>query len=133
MHVQAYILVYVRACLCCVVLAVGRSDATISLLNIEDGHAMHTHTLTYPITSLHWMTQDQARYVNENPCNEITYSFGLFINFSIRLNGVEYKDRSLSFLPPLPSLDTRQVNRLSEPENLPLCVCSCVTILYCLH
>ena len=114
------IYVYVRACLCCVVLAVGRSDATVSLLNIEDGHAMHTHTLTHPITSLHWMTQDQARYVNENPCNEITYSFGLF---SIRLNGVEYKDRSLSFLPPLPSLDARQVNRLSEPDNLSLCVC----------
>jgi hypothetical protein len=75
------------------ILAVGRSDATVSLLNIEDGHAMHTHTLTHPITSLHWMTQDQA---------------------SIRLNGVEYKDRSLSFLPPLPSLDASDPTHTAE-------------------
>ena len=93
-------------CVLCIVLAVGRSDATVSLLNIEDGHTMHTHTLAHPITSLHWMIQDKAR-LKKNTIAIIMYSFASLINFSVQLNGVEYKDRSLSFLPPLPSLETR--------------------------
>ena len=49
----------------CVVLAVGRADGSVALVSVEEGRTLHTHTLTtHHITSLHWMTQDEARQAN---------------------------------------------------------------------
>ena len=44
----------------CVVLAVGRSDGSVNLLDVEDGNTLHTYMLPAPVTSLRWMTQDEA-------------------------------------------------------------------------
>lgn len=46
-----------------IVLAVGRSDGKVSLVSVEEGRTLHTHTLEHSVTSLHWVTQDQSRYV----------------------------------------------------------------------
>ena len=43
------------------VLGVGRSDGSVTLIGVEKGDTLHTHTFTRSISSLHWMVQDESR------------------------------------------------------------------------
>ena len=84
------------------VLAVGRSDGRVSLLSVEGGRTLHTHTFAHPITSLHWMVQVEPRLETQLSSLRFSFSQTLHSQCSTRPCAIYGQVSVFSSSPPLP-------------------------------